>query len=118
MLDDIGADDLGCAHSRRCKLEPPGVLTKTITKGVMKKLIGYSVVLALAGLFTGCVAPTGPIGGLAGSIYTDVSGPVFVTSHTGSSKMGEATSQGILGFVQRGHQHQGCGDERWNHQDP
>jgi hypothetical protein len=36
---------------------------------------------------------------IAGTIYTDVSGPGPVTSNSGSSKMGEATAQGILGVV-------------------
>jgi hypothetical protein len=65
----------------------------------MKKLIGYSAIVALAGLATGCVGPMGPVGGVGGSIYTDVSGPLLATSNTASSKMGEATSQGILGFA-------------------
>jgi len=65
----------------------------------MKKLIGYSPVVALAALVAGCVAPMGPVGGVVGSIYTDVSGPVLATSHSSSSKMGEASSQGILGFA-------------------
>jgi hypothetical protein len=78
---------------------PLGFSTRTTKKSNMKKLIGYSSVVALAGLVAGCVAPMGPIGGVGGSIYTDVSGPVLATSHTGSSKMGEATSQGILGFA-------------------
>jgi len=65
----------------------------------MKKLTGYSSIVALAGLATGCVAPMGTVGSVGGSIYTDVRGPVLATSHTSSSKMGEATSQGILGFA-------------------
>jgi hypothetical protein len=62
----------------------------------MKKLIGYSSGLALAALMTGCVATNGPV---AGSIYTDVWGADSGGDSTGSSKMGEASAQGILGFA-------------------
>ena len=65
----------------------------------MKKLIGYASAVAVAGLVAGCVGPMGTVGGVGGSIYTDVSGPVLATSHSVSSKMGTATSQGILGFA-------------------
>ena len=65
----------------------------------MRKLIGYSSLVAAAGLFAGCVGPMGPIGGVGGTIYTDVSGPVLATSNSASSKMGQATSQGVLGFA-------------------
>lgn len=65
----------------------------------MKKLIGYSSMVALLGLAAGCVAPMGTVGGLGGSIYTDVSGPVLATSRDQASKMGEATATGILGFA-------------------
>ena|SRR5215475_16136741 len=62
----------------------------------MKKLIGYSSAVAVAALFTGCVMPNGPIGGTYGYVYTDVSGPVLATSNSGATKMGEATSTGII----------------------
>jgi hypothetical protein len=65
----------------------------------MKKLIGYSSSLGLVALLAGCVGPMGTVGGVGGSIYTDVSGPVLATSNSGASKVGEATSQGILGFA-------------------
>jgi hypothetical protein len=65
----------------------------------MKKLIGYSSMVAFLGLAAGCVAPLGTVGGIGGSIYTDVSGPVLATSRDQASKMGEATAQGILGFA-------------------
>lgn len=65
-------------------------------KGNMKKLIGYSSVVALAGLVAGCVAPMGPVGGVAAGIYTDVSGPVAATSNPAGSKMGQASSTGII----------------------
>jgi len=48
---------------------------------------------------TGCVAPLGPVGGVGGIIYTDVSGPVGMTSNGTSTKIGQATSQGILGVA-------------------
>jgi len=65
----------------------------------MKKLFGYSSVAAFAVLAAGCVGPMGPVGGVVGTVYTDVSGPVLATSNTSSSKMGEASSHGILGFA-------------------
>src|SRR5512141_2144164 len=65
----------------------------------MKKLIGYSSIVALLGLAAGCVAPMGTVGVVGGSIYTDVSGPVLATSRDAASKMGEASSQGILGIA-------------------
>jgi hypothetical protein len=80
-------------------MAPPGFPTKTTMKGNMKKLIGYSSVVALAGLVAGCVAPMGTVGGVGGSIYTDVSGPVLATSHSSSAKMGTASAEGVLGFT-------------------
>jgi len=65
----------------------------------MKKLIGYSSSLGLVALLAGCVGPMGSAGGTGGSIYTDVSGAGGVTSNTGASKVGEATSEGVLGFA-------------------
>ena len=62
----------------------------------MKKLIGYSSAVAVAALFTGCVGPMGPVGAAGGMLYTDVSGPVLATSNSGATKMGEATSTGII----------------------
>jgi hypothetical protein len=41
----------------------------------------------------------GAVGGVGGTIYTDVSGPVGATSNTAGSKMGQAVSTGILGFA-------------------
>ena len=65
----------------------------------MNKLIEYAALAAVGLLVAGCVAPMGPLGSVGGSIYTDVSGPVLATSRDVSSKMGEASSQGILGFA-------------------
>jgi hypothetical protein len=72
--------------------------TKT-KKGNMKKLIGYSSVVAVAGLLAGCVGPMYTVGGVGGWVYSNVSGPVLATSHSASSKMGSATAQGILGIA-------------------
>ena len=62
----------------------------------MRKLIGCAFVGALALLLTGCVAPMGPAGGAVGAIYTDVSGPLLATSNSGASKVGQATSKGVI----------------------
>ena len=62
----------------------------------MKKLIGYSSVVAVVGLVTGCVGPMGPVGGVGAGIYTDVSGPIGATSNTAGSKMGQASSSAII----------------------
>jgi hypothetical protein len=82
-------------------MEPLGFSTTTTTtkKGIMKKLVGCSTLVAVIGLVAGCVAPMGSAGGVAGSIYTGVSGPVLATSHSVSTKAGTATSQGILGIA-------------------
>jgi hypothetical protein len=62
----------------------------------MRKLIGCASAGALAVLLTGCVAPIGPMGAAYGYVYTDVSGPVLATSNSGASKVGQATSKGII----------------------
>ena len=62
----------------------------------MKKLIGCVCAGALAVLLTGCVMPTGGLGGSYGFVYTDVSGPLLATSNAGASKVGEATSKGVI----------------------
>lgn len=62
----------------------------------MKKLIVCACAVAMAVLFTGCVGPNGPLVGAYGGLYTDVSGPVSVTSNTGSSKSGSAISKGVI----------------------
>ncbi len=54
-----------------------------------------SLALGLAAV-TGCVGPMGPVGGVGGFVYTDVSGPVGATSNTAGTKMGQATSTGII----------------------
>jgi hypothetical protein len=62
----------------------------------MRKLIGCMSAGALAVLLTGCVAPMGSAGGAYGYVYTDVSGPVLATSNSGASKVGQATSKGVI----------------------
>jgi hypothetical protein len=62
----------------------------------MKKLIGYGSSLGLIALLTGCVSPMGPVGGTYGYIYTDTSGALTATSNSGGSKVGEASSTGII----------------------
>ena len=62
----------------------------------MKKLIVCSSAVALAAMLTGCVGPMGQMAASHGGIYTDVSGAMLATSNTGSTKKGEATSEGIV----------------------
>jgi hypothetical protein len=62
----------------------------------MKKLIGCLSAVALVGLLTGCVGPMGPVGAASAWIYTDVSGPLCATGNSGASKVGEASSTGII----------------------
>ena len=62
----------------------------------MKKLIGYSCVVAVAGLLVGCAMPSGPVAGTYGFVYTDVSGPLLVTSHSSASKVGQASSTAVI----------------------
>ncbi len=50
----------------------------------------------MAGLLVGCVGPMGPVGGVYGFVYSDVSGPVLATSHSSASKVGQASSTGIV----------------------
>ena len=47
-------------------------------------------------VLAGCVGPMGPVGSIAGGLYTDVSGPLLATSNSGASKVGEAKSTGII----------------------
>jgi len=62
----------------------------------MKKLIVSSSIATLMVLATGCVGPSGLIGGASAGLYTDVSGPLAVGTASGSSKVGTATSKGII----------------------
>jgi TRL-like protein family len=62
----------------------------------MKKLIGYSSIVAMAWLLVGCAGPTGPLAGTYGFVYTDVSGPLLATSHSAASKVGQASSTAVI----------------------
>jgi hypothetical protein len=64
-------------------------------KDIMKRLVVSSLAAGLLAV-TGCVGPMGAVGGVGGMVYTDVSGPVCATGNTGGSKMGQATSEGII----------------------
>jgi hypothetical protein len=65
----------------------------------MKRLIGYSSLVAVAGLLVGCVGPMGPVGGVGGVVYTSVDGPILATSNSSASKVGTASSEGVLGVA-------------------
>ena len=60
-------------------------------KALVSLVVGACAVVLLGG----CTMVT-PVNG---SLYTAVTGPVAVGNATGSDKMGEATSTGILGFA-------------------
>jgi hypothetical protein len=66
----------------------------------MKKVVVCSLA-AVAVALTGCVGPMGQVGGTWGGLYTDVSGAGGVTSNPAGSKMGQASSSGIV-FVATG----------------
>jgi len=60
----------------------------------MKHFLPILAVLSLA-LLAGCSAVTP----MTGSLYVQMDGPVAVGSAAGSSKVGEAQAQGIIGIV-------------------
>jgi outer membrane lipoprotein-sorting protein len=62
----------------------------------MKKL--FALIL-IAGFMSGCAFVSAP---LMGSLYTDVKAPLAVTSNAGSTKVGTAKAQSILGIVATG----------------
>jgi hypothetical protein len=64
-------------------------------KGNMKRVALCSLAASLIAL-TGCVGPMGTVGGVGAGIYTDVSGPIGATSNTAGTKMGQASSTGII----------------------
>lgn len=66
----------------------------------MKRIVS-SVVLAsfVVVMMTGCAGLSTIVGGTAGAVFTQVQGPVAVGSASGSSKVGEASSQAILFFA-------------------
>ena len=62
----------------------------------MRKFIAL---VLIAGFMSGCAMVGAPV---TGFIYTDVKAPLAVTSNTGSSKVGTAKMQSILGWVATG----------------
>ncbi|MCF8366609.1 MAG: TRL-like family protein [Bacteroidales bacterium] len=62
----------------------------------MKKLLGL---LLIAGLMSSCAFVATPVTGL---VYTDIKAPLAVTSNEGSTKVGTAKMQSILGIVATG----------------
>src|ERR1035441_2201218 len=68
---------------------------KSKRKGNMKKVALCSLAAGLVAL-SGCVGPMGLAGGVGAGVYTDVSGPIGATSNTAGSKMGQASSTGII----------------------
>ena len=68
---------------------------KSKRKGNMKKVALCSLAASLVAL-SGCVVPMGPVRGVGAGIYTDVSGPIGATSNTAGTKMGQASSTGII----------------------
>jgi hypothetical protein len=65
----------------------------------MKKLSACLLACGMTVILAGCVAPMGPVGGIGGCIYTDVSGAMAATSNAAATKTGTATSTGILGVA-------------------
>ena len=63
----------------------------------MKKILAMLVVLALAGFVAGCATPYPQ-----GLFYTEVKLPSSTTSNVGSSKVGVAECESILGLVATG----------------
>jgi hypothetical protein len=62
----------------------------------MKKL--FALIL-IAGFMSSCAFVSAP---LLGGLYTDVKAPLAVTSNAGSTKVGTAKAQSILGIVATG----------------
>jgi hypothetical protein len=64
-------------------------------KGNMKRVALCSLAAGLVAL-SGCVGPIGSVAVVGGGLYMDVSGPIGATSNTVGTKMGQATSTGII----------------------
>jgi hypothetical protein len=69
-------------------------------KANMKRVALCSSTAGLVAL-AGCVGPMGIVGGVGAGLYTNVSGPIGATSNTVGTKMGQASSTGII-FVALG----------------
>ena len=65
----------------------------------MKKTLTFLFLSALAVYISGCAMAGAPVNG---SLFSDVKGPVLITSESGGTKTGEATCTSILGLLATG----------------
>lgn len=65
----------------------------------MQKTFIFVGVILIASLLVSCASVSTP---LMGGLYTEVKAPIAVTGSTGSSKVGTASAQSILGFIATG----------------
>ena len=61
----------------------------------MKRTVVCALAAGLVAM-TGCVGPMGPMGAAGGMLYTDVSGAGSATGNAAGTKMGQASSTGII----------------------
>ena len=66
----------------------------------MKNLKSFALIAIVGLLLSSCAMTTAPV---TGFIYTDVDGPLAVTSNNVGSKVGTATAKSILGWVGTGN---------------
>jgi hypothetical protein len=66
----------------------------------MNKFKSLALVAIVGLLISSCAMTTSPVSGF---IYTDVDGPMAVTSNSVGSKVGTATAKSILGWVGTGN---------------
>jgi len=66
----------------------------------MKTIKSLAIVATVGLLLSSCAMTTSPV---TGFIYTDVDGPMAVTSNTVGSKVGTASAKSILGWVGTGN---------------
>lgn len=59
----------------------------------------FFALLLIAGLMSSCAFVASPV---TGFVYTDIKGPLAVTDNAGSTKVGTAKMQSILGIVATG----------------
>ncbi|MEG0455750.1 MAG: TRL-like family protein [Bacteroides sp.] len=64
-----------------------------------RKLLFAGMVVSIVALMSSCAVVQSPV---SAWVYVKVKGPVAVTGNTGSSKVGVAKCQGILGLVTTG----------------
>lgn len=67
---------------------------------MLRRKLGLLACLTLVVFLSGCAAYS--VSPVTGFLYTDVKGPAGATSNDGSSKMGIAKAQSILGLVATG----------------